>query len=689
MRVGRLPGWLLAALLGASLALGACGPDPIEKGDLPALRERGELRILLPPQGNLEALPRRGSLASVHEEAAAAFARSQGLAPRWIRVARFEELLDALVEGRGDLIAANLTVTPDRARRISFTVPLFTVREQLVTRRDDTRLRRIEDLAGRRIGVRRSSSFWETVQALRERVPGLEVEPLRDDVDTEEALYRVAAGELDLTVADSNLVEQAVLYLPQLRVAFDVAKGRAIAWGVRPGAPQLRRATNEYLRQARLTEPRPERIRADLDAIRERRVLRVLTRNSASTYFIWRGEIRGFEYDLARRFADELGVRLEVVVAPSRAALIPWLLEGRGDLIAAGLTILPEREKRGIAFSRPYHRVFETVVARPGDPVARPEDLAGRRVVVRRSSSYWSTLERLRAQGIALELQAAPEYLETEEVVERVGEGRYALTVADSHILALVRTWRTDVRAAFRLGGPVRHGWAVRATDRKLLATVNRFLAKEYRSTFYNVIYERYFGNQPHVRDRAVERATRSGVLSPYDDLARGIGDELGIDWRLLVAQMYQESRFEPEARSSAGALGLLQLMPRTAQELGVDDLSDPEAGLRAGARYLRLLYDRFEDHVPEEERWWFALAAYNAGYGHVRDGQRLARARELDPTRWFGHVERALPLLARRQYYATARFGYCRCSQTVHYVRAVRDRYRAYLQATRAAGVL
>jgi membrane-bound lytic murein transglycosylase F len=470
-------------------------------------------------------------------------------------------------------------------------------------------------------------------------------------------------------------------------VAFDLREGRAIGWGLRPGTLQLRKALNRFLDQAQLTGARPKRYREDLPGIRQRKVLRVLTRNSASTYFIWRGELRGFEYDLVRRFAEQQKLRLEMVVPPTRAALIPWLLEGRADLIAAGLTILPERSERGVAFSRRYHAVSETVVARARDRRLRgPQDLEGRTLVVRRSSSYWTTLERLRAEGSDFELVAAPEDLETEEIIDRVADGEYDLTVADSPIVAIQLSWRDDIRAAFTLGDPVAHGWAVRAHDRELLEALNAFLRTEYRGTFYNVIYARYFGDQQRVRGHAEERAARSGQLSPFDELARRHAEQHGLDWRLVVAQMYQESRFDPRARSPAGALGLMQVLPRTGQELGIEDLHDPDAGHRAGVTYLRRLYDRFEGRVAERERIWFALAAYNAGYGHVRDGRRLAKQMGHDPDLWFQNVARSIPLLARREYHQNARFGYCRCGQAVRYVREIRTRYHAYLDATGTA---
>ncbi len=166
---------------------------------------------------------------------------------------------------------------------------------------------------------------------------------------------------------------------------------------------------------------------------------------------------------------------------------------------------------------------------------------------------------------------------------------------------------------------------------------------------------------------RVRERPKVSGRISPYDDLFKKYGREVGIDWRLLAAQAFQESRFDPKVRSWAGAKGLMQLMPRTASEIGIrGDLHDPETGIRAGALYMRRLTDRYNPAMPLSERLWFALAAYNAGPGHVLDGRRIARQKGQDPNVWFGSVENTLPLLRQSAYARKARYGFCRCREAV-----------------------
>jgi membrane-bound lytic murein transglycosylase F len=388
----------------------------------------------------------------------------------------------------------------------------------------------------------------------------------------------------------------------------------------------------------------------------------------------------GFEYDLAKRFAERLGVRLEIVVPPARADLLPWLEQGRGDVVAAGITTTREREVGRVAFSRPYNYAVETVVARAGDAVMDgPEDLRDRTVVVRRRSGYWVTAQSLLAQGFELDLVAAPENLETETIIDMVATGEYDLTIADSHILDIELTWRDDVREEFAVGDTAAHAWAVREEDSNLRAEIDAFFRSEYRGRWFNITYSKYFRTKHRILERAGERPSRTGILSPYDGLFQRYASRFEFDWRLIAAQAYEESRFEPGARSPVGATGIMQVMPSTASSLGIDDLEDPESCIYAGTHYLKNQHELFDDIEMESERIWFALASYNAGYGHVEDARHLAPEMGRDPNRWFGEVERVMPLLARAEYHTKTRYGYCRCQEPVDYVRRIREKYRAY----------
>jgi membrane-bound lytic murein transglycosylase F len=672
----------LASML--ALALGCsppAGPDGyIETGDLPELRKRGELRILMPPR-QIDGIPRRAYSLDEEREMAGRLARSLGLDPVVVTVGDRGRLVEDLLEGRGDLLVARLTVTPERRERLAFSIPIDSVREVLVTRADDDSVTQPADLAGKRVAVRASSSYFETLTALLERIPDLEITTVDETLDTEEILHLVSQGVYDATVADDDIFEKVQTYVANLHAPFALTGTRSVAWAMRPRNPRLKGIVDGFIDSQALTRHLDGIAVGDLHKIRERGILRVLTLNGSASYFLYRGEEMGFEFELARRFAEEIGCRLQVVVPPRADLLVPWLLGGRGDLVAASMTVTEERRRR-VRFTRPYNWIGQVVVARSHDPISERAGLLGREVAVRPSSAYFDTLNAIQPE-IEFAILAAPEELATENIIARVASGEYDLTVSDSNILEIELTYRDDVREAFHLGEPASIAWMIRPDDEHLLTAADAFLSREYRGTFYNVIKKRYFENKRVLATMATDRLSVGGAISPWDDLFRKYGKQVEIDWRLLVAQAYQESRFDPEATSWAGAVGLMQVLPRTAAGLDeASDLRDPQTGIRVGARYLKWLFDHFEPTLDRGPRLRFALAAYNAGRGHVQDGRRIARSMGLDPDRWFGHVERALPLLSEPEYARQARFGYCRCREPVEYVRGVTARYQAYVQA-------
>ncbi len=678
--------FLLASLFLLIAGLGGCSEDNSSATEHKADKTAQKLRILRPRDiAGEDHLPRQGLPQTEELKLLENYARQNGMIPEYVYVDGYDQLIPRLLAGDGDLIAHNLTVTDTRKKQVNFTVPIAYVREQIIARKKSAPAD-AQDLGGRSIAVHASDSFYGTLKKLKNRryQPDFEIQLVDEAVSTEAILNGVAEGKYDLAVADSNLSKVVLGYQEDLTVAFNLSSVRPIAWAVAPERKKLLLSLNDFLGKHHLASKEEKAFTGDLAEIKKRKVLRLLTRNNATTYFLWRGELLGFDYELAQRFADKHDLRLEVIVPPARDDLIPWLKAGRGDIIAASMTITPEREKRGIVFSRPYNHVSEILVTRAGDDTLQtPKDLRGRTVVVRRSSSYWHSLEALKQKGIDFTLKAAPESLETEELIDRVATGNYDLTVADSHILDIELTWRDDIQAAFPLGAPRSHGWAVRKNNPALLKAVNQFFDKEYRGLFYNITYKKYFKNAKRIRRHVEQRADSpsGGELSPYDDLARKYAERYGFDWRLIVSQMFQESRFDPNAKSWVGALGLLQVMPRTGKELGLENLRDPETGLHAGVKYLNWLMHRFEPELPVAERTWFALASYNAGIGHVRDARRLARQLGKDPDRWFGNVEEAMLLLANQRYARKARHGYVRGHEPVNYVREIRDRYLAYIK--------
>jgi membrane-bound lytic murein transglycosylase F len=629
-----------------------------------------------------QGIQRDGTPAALDRDLAEDFARRQGLKLEIVWVERRHDILDDLLAGRGDVAATGLTVTPERSARVSFTDPIVIVDELLIGRKGTKNLPRTPaDLAKRTVSIPTGSVFEASLAKLE--VPGIRVEQVLGAIQESELIGEVHRGERELAVVDSNVWDAERAWNPGAQALFPIARKRSIAWAVHPEAKQLKAALDLFIQQRALIAHAERTWSGDLADVKKHRVLRVLTRNNAVSYFLLRGEAAGFDHDLMKRFADGLDVRLQMVVPPSHADLVPWLLQGKGDVIAASYTVTPERGKR-VAFSAPYLEIQELIVQRASEPLLRSvDDLRGRKIRVRPGSSYLATLERLRSKGAAFTIELARSDEETEQLIAAVAAGEADLTVADSHIFQAERVWRNDVVAAFPLeaGEKKQLAFAVRPGDRELRAVLDRFVRQSYRGLEYNMSWRRYFEDARIATElRAQDAGTLQG-LSTFDPLFRKYAQVYGFDWRLLAAQAYQESRFDPQAKSLAGALGLFQVLPRTAKELGFSRLEDPEEGAAAGIKHLARMADRLETTLPVQQRMRFALAAYNCGWGHLADARQLARAKSLDPDKWFKNVERAMLLLQQPAYYARARHGYVRGTEPVRYVSEIQTRYENYLK--------
>jgi len=423
----------------------------------------------------------------------------------------------------------------------------------------------------------------------------------------------------------------------------------------------------------------------DLDGMIERRYIRVLTVNSPVLYFVDRGRQRGVVYEMARRFEDYLNKKLEkrhlrvhVVVLPvGRNELIPRLVAGQGDLAMAQLTITPERQAM-VDFSIPLLRnVSEILVTGPeSKPVRTLDELAGREVYVRASSSYAEHLAELnrqfRKRGFEpVNIVQADELLEAGDILEMVNAGLVPATVVDNALAKLYGRVLDDLEIhddiAINTGGQI--AWAFRKKSPRLADMVNGFLKKNRQGTLVgNVLLERYLQDT-----RWVENARDKKGLKRYRSMVklfRKYGERYDLDPLLLMAQAYQESRLDNSKRSRAGAVGVMQMLPSTARDknVGISDITGLENNIHAGAKYLRWMMDRYYDDagMTRLQRELFALASYNAGPARIAKLRKEAAARGLDPDRWFDNVE----------VVAAGRIG----RETVQYVANVYKYYLAYL---------
>jgi membrane-bound lytic murein transglycosylase F len=412
----------------------------------------------------------------------------------------------------------------------------------------------------------------------------------------------------------------------------------------------------------------------------------MITQNSANTYYLYRDEPHGFEYELAREFARYLDVDLEVIT-PGWIEMFEKLTWGEGDFIAAGVTILPSRQVR-FDFSSPYLKVRQQVIVhRNNDAVTGIDDLVGRTVHVRAGTSYQKRIAELREEGLDIDLVLVPD-LPTELLIGQVARSEIEITVADSNIALLNRRYDPDIRIAFPISEEQSLGWVVRNGDLDLVTAVNGFLDQARKDGTFQDIYDRYYDNRVllgPVDATAFAEKVRTR-LPRYEEMIRIQADLYGFDWRFIAAMIYQESHFNPRARSYTGVRGLMQITQATAREMGVTDRIDPKESIRAGIKYLAKIADRFEDIEDERERLLFALAAYNVGYGHVRDAQKIAGGKGLDPHSW-SDLKKVLPLLARPEYHRQTRYGYARGTEPVRYVEHILTYYDILLHKNRFAG--
>lgn len=655
----------------------------LHQGDLAKIRTLGQLRILV-HLGARRHLPRSDYASNPHLVWLERFAKQQGLELRLVAVDNFADLIPALLEGQGDVIASNMTVLPERKRDVNFTLPVDTTREFVVARATDPISAR-SDLAGRTVAVQPDTSFAITAAQLQARHPELQIESVDPSLGNEALLDQIAAGSIDLGIADGNYLRSASQYRDDVRAAFPVSISRDIAWAVRPSAIDLLGELNRFISLEKPFRSMVVSSDADLGKIIERGTLRVAMRNNMASYFLWRGQLYGFEYELARRFADHHNLTLQIVTFDDYSQVFNLLREGRVDVVAAFLTPTPWRAAINVAYSRPYHYSSEILVARPDSVVTELDQLNTRIIETRKSSSYWQTLQDLIRKGTILRLRAAPEDLDTEQLIDEVGMGNIDLTVADSHILDLELRWRNDVTASLSLTGPRPHSWATRDNNPELLHAIDQFFLQEYGGDFHQRAIERYFASP---RNRALGSSFPGQELQPeslsrYDELIRRYASLYQFDWRLITAQVSWESGFDPLHESFDGAQGLLQILPQTALALGFENILEPDSGLHAGVEYMARLRAQLPDSIDPDQRDWFTLAAYNAGMGHVEDAMVLAKRIGKDPSQWFGHVDQAMLLLSQPSYARRARFGMVKGIEPVTYVKNVRDKYYDYVAAS------
>jgi len=431
--------------------------------------------------------------------------------------------------------------------------------------------------------------------------------------------------------------------------------------------------------------------KSELDLIKERGVLRVGTLNNQLSYYIGPDGPAGLDYELAREFANELGVQLEMKPAYRISSLYPALEKGEIDIIAAGLSQSPERLK---AF-RPgpaYYYVSQQVIYKKGN--WRPRNLEqllakqaelieendGKDVLSIVSDSHFNqTLAAIKAKNPDFSYHIDPN-ADVNDLLKKVSKGELRFTLADSVELSLSQRIYPDVALAFELTEDQPISWFLkRSQDESLYGLLIEFFGNIKQSGHLASLEEKYIGHVgsfDYVDTRAFIRALDS-KLPKWSPLFKKYSDEF--DWRLVAALGYQESHWNPKAKSPTGVRGMMMLTLPTAKSVGVTNRLDPEQSVRGGVEYLRRMVSRIPDSIEEHEKIWFALASYNVGYGHMMDARRLTKKQGGNPDAW-SDVKDRLPLLRQKKYYSQTRYGFARGDEARNYVENIRRYYQSII---------
>lgn len=423
----------------------------------------------------------------------------------------------------------------------------------------------------------------------------------------------------------------------------------------------------------------------DLPQIVDSGRLVALTLYSSTTYFIYRGESMGFQYELAEQFAHSLGVGLDIRIAPNPQELQRMLLQGEGDFIAYNLPVTLQG-RDSLLYCGEETVSYQVLVqrnTRKNEALKDVTQLIGKEVYVKpgRSMDRLHNLNKELGGGIIIH-EVRTDSITEEDLISQVALGKIAYTVCDNEVAKLNRTYYPQLNISLQVGMDQRSSWAVRKDQPLLAQAADEWFKQNVASPAYKASMKRYFEQakaQPHYYILSV----KDGKISHYDNLFKQYADSIGWDWRLLASLAYKESNFDTSVVSWAGAKGLMQLMPRTARAMGVPEGMEhnAEESVKAATRYLKQMERSFRSIADPDERTNFVLASYNAGIGHIFDAMALAEKYGHDKHRWFDNVEKYVLLKSKPEYYndSVCRNGYFRGQETYQFVREIRARHNIY----------
>lgn len=454
--------------------------------------------------------------------------------------------------------------------------------------------------------------------------------------------------------------------------------------------PDLRRDANRQAEEIIVDK--------DLDKILEQGYLVAIMDNSSTGVFQYKGNTMGYEYELLKMFADSIGVDLRITIQPNLEEAFRLLNNGEGDVLAYNLTVTKDRKKK-IKFSDYHNLVKQVLVQRKPENwrkmklheiekqlIRNPVDLIGKEVHVRYHSAFHSRLQNLSDEigGDIIIVEDFPNVM-TEGLLEKVANGEIEYTVAEEDVALVNAAYYPILDIKTAVSFPQQIAWGMRKNSDSLQVTMNNWIRKMKKTSEYHTVYNRYFKSSRQSRRRNYSQYSSmgGGKLSPFDSLIKSTAAELGWDWRLFAAQVFKESKFDPNAVSWAGAIGLMQVLPRTGKSYGATDLKDPNQNLNAALQHLQWLQRMWKEEIEDpEELQKFLLASYNVGHGHVFDAIRLADKHGEIPNKW-EVVKKYLILKEQPEYFndPDVKFGYCRGSEPVNYVKVIYTTFENYKQ--------
>ncbi|MEC7771039.1 MAG: transporter substrate-binding domain-containing protein [Bacteroidota bacterium] len=435
----------------------------------------------------------------------------------------------------------------------------------------------------------------------------------------------------------------------------------------------------------------------DFEDIKEDGKLRALLAYSSTSYFLYKGRPMGYEYELLERLAEHFDLELEITVSEDLNSLLSELNKGTVDIVAYGLAITTERKKKA-AFTDYLYLTNQVLVQRKPSNwrkmtldnikkrlVQDPVQLINDTVSVRFSSSYFDRLQNLSKEiGGPIVIDTLKGKLATAEIIKMVADKEIKYTLADKNLAQINASYFPILDVSVPVSFSQRIAWAVNKNSKEFLARINKWIESEKKKNDYYVIYNKYFKNKRNFNRRIKSEfySLTNHQVSKYDSIIKKNAKKLGWDWRLLASLVYQESRFDQEANSWTGAEGLMQLMPNTAEELGVENSLDPVDNINAGSKYLKSIYENFQEITDTVQRIKFTMGAYNSGYYHIKDARKLATLNKLDPNVWDGSVNEMLLELSYPKNYnhPSINYGYVNGIEPYNYVNQIFERYEHYV---------